>query len=437
MARYHDDNRCPLAAVDQRLDDLHRLWHQANDAYFDPDAFRVSIQSAIQTMRSVTFILQKNKATIPDFEGWYRQWQERLGADPLMVWMRDARNTIEKEGDLDAHSMVRAEIIASYLDNGPSIEVPANLWDAPLRLVKSIPPGAVSDHLRKEGIVRIQRRWVESTLPNYELLDAVAIAYGRLSLLVGDAHHQLGLPTHKAAHAAADNAYPEGERDGRLPCMIGHADSRALDVWLATGAPLEFEIVKPEVDLKEGPKLEARYGLKASEMYGASNAAEDRLRSLFAAARTMFEKDEYHVTIAFLLRDGKPVVIQEDCPGEHGHKNVMMRGLAHEVAKNGADAAIQISEAWSAPADISKPMMRAVESPNRSEVLIGTVVSKAAEPLDLVAQIKRGGKAVTLEPTVEVKGGAHFAFAPIYEAWGKPLPADWMSAVATDETQRE
>ena len=70
MAWDHDENRCPLAAVDQRLDDLHRLWHQAADAYFDPDAFRVAIQSAIQTMRSVTFILQKNKAIIPDFDRW-------------------------------------------------------------------------------------------------------------------------------------------------------------------------------------------------------------------------------------------------------------------------------------------------------------------------------------------------------------------------------
>ena len=150
MAWDHDENRCPLAAVDQRLDDLHRLWHQAEDAYFDPGAFRVAIQSAIQTMRSVTFILQKNKAIIPDFDRWYGEWQKTLGADPLMVWMRDARNTIEKAGDLDAHSFVRAEIVASYLDNDPRVDVPAKLWDAPLQLVKSIPAGAVGDHIRKD-----------------------------------------------------------------------------------------------------------------------------------------------------------------------------------------------------------------------------------------------------------------------------------------------
>jgi hypothetical protein len=437
MAWDHDENRCPLAAVDQRLDDLHRLWHQAADAYFDPDAFRVAIQSAIQTMRSVTFILQKNKAIIPDFDRWYGEWQKTLGADPLMVWMRDARNTIEKEGDLDTHSFVRAEIVASYLDNGPRVEVPAKLWDAPLQLVKSIPAGVVGDHIRKDGIVRIQRRWVENTLASYELLDAVAIAYGRLSLLVDDAHHQLDLPKPQAIHTPTGKAYPEGERGGRLPCMIGHADSRTLDVWLATGEALKFEAIEQEIDLKEGPKLEARYGVKPADIFGASNAAEDRLRSLFAAARTMFEKDGYHITIAFLLRDGRPVDIRELRPGEHGHKYLMMRSLAHEVAKHGADAVILISESWSAPADPSKPMMRAIDSPNRRELLTGTVVSTATEPLDLAAEIKRNGKAVTLDATVEARGGAHFAFAPVYEVWGKALPAGWASGTMSDGARKE
>ena len=62
-----------------------------------------------------------------------------------------------------------------------------------------------------------QRRWVENTLPAFELLDAVAIAYGRLSLLVDDAHDQLGLPKPKAVHIQTGEAYPEGERGDGCP----------------------------------------------------------------------------------------------------------------------------------------------------------------------------------------------------------------------------
>jgi hypothetical protein len=79
--------------------------------------------------------------------------------------MVDARNRIEKQGDLEAHSFIRAEIIASYLDEGPGIEVPAHLFDDPRALIETVPPGELREHLAKNGIRRIQRRWVENILP--------------------------------------------------------------------------------------------------------------------------------------------------------------------------------------------------------------------------------------------------------------------------------
>ena len=61
----HEDG-CPLAAVDRRLQDAHRLWHQAEESYFDPDGFRIAAQNTVQTLRTVTFILQKHKRLVPD-----------------------------------------------------------------------------------------------------------------------------------------------------------------------------------------------------------------------------------------------------------------------------------------------------------------------------------------------------------------------------------
>ncbi|WP_262423401.1 hypothetical protein [Brevundimonas denitrificans] len=184
----------PLAAVDQRLADLHRHWHIAEAAYFDPDAFRVGIQTAIQTARTVTFILQAQKAIFPDFDEWYSGWQDRFRADTLMRWMVNARNRIEKQGDLETHSWVRAEIVASHLSGeGPRIDAPAELFDAPWKIVRAIPRDALGEHLRNKGTLRIERRWVENTLPDWELLDAVATTYGRLAELVADAHGALGL----------------------------------------------------------------------------------------------------------------------------------------------------------------------------------------------------------------------------------------------------
>ena len=429
MAWDHDEDQCPLAAVDRRLSDLHRFWHQAERAYFDPDEFRVAIQAAIQTARQVSFVVQKNKSLIPDFEKWYAGRQEKLAAIPLMKWMVEARNRIEKQGDLEAHSFVSAEIVASHLDEGPKIQVPAKLTDAPLALVKGIPDSMVGEHIKKDGVLRIRRRWIENTLPDVELLDAVATAYGHLAQLVRSAHQQTGLAGPVTTNVGTGEQFPEADQDGRLPCMIGHEDARTLDVWLATGKPLEFEEVRKELGrdevMAEAPKLKERYGVDPTKMYADSGKVHDHARSLFAVARKMFEKDGHHITIVILLRGGKPIDFRELRPGEHGHKFMMMRTLAQHAQKIGADAAVLLSETWSAPANPAKPYMRAVDSPDRRELLTATAVSKDGDPLHLSAEILRDDKNVRLADTIEHAGGAHFAFAPLYEVWKKPIPENW------------
>ena len=64
--------------------------------------------------------------------------------------------------------------------------------------IKGIPKSDLGDHVWKNGTLRIQRRWVENSLPDHELLDAVATAYGRIAQVVEDAHLQLGIeaPVH-------------------------------------------------------------------------------------------------------------------------------------------------------------------------------------------------------------------------------------------------
>ena len=434
MAWEHDDKQCPLEAVDRRLEDVHRFWHQAQEAYFDPDAFRAAIQAAIQNARTVTFVLQKNKRLIPDFDNWYASWQKKFDANPLMKWMVEARNRIEKQGDLEAHSFVSAEIVASYLNEGPHIQVPAKLSDAPLTLLKNIPTNALGEHIKRDGILRIRRRWIENTLPDHELLDAVAETYGQLSQLNYDAHRQMGLLSPVTTNVNTDQRYPEGDRGGRLPCMIGHEDLRTLDIWLATSQPLEIEEVRQEIDITKIPMPQERYGFNLNEMNADSGEAHDNARALFAVGRKMFEKDGYHQTIFIFLRDGKPAAMPRGLqPEEHGEKYMMMRSLAHEAQRIGADAVVLIGESWIAPYDPAHPYRRTVDSPDRREMLTTTVVSKAGEPLHLSAEILPENGKVSLGETHEDVGGAQYAFIPFYEVWGKPIPAEWISVRRTSD----
>jgi len=415
----HNAN-CPLAAVDRRLADVHRHWHAAEKAYFDPEGFRANVQTAIQTLRTVTFILQSNKKLIPDFDQWYAPWQEKLNADALMRWMVNARNKIEKQGDLEAHSFVRAEIVASYFDNGPRIEVSAKLFDGTAALLKGIPESDVGNHLWTHGTLRIQRRWVENTLPDHELLDAVATAYGKLSQVVNDAHVRTGIQAPVTIDAETGEAY-NLTRDGRLPCMIGHGEIRTANISLSDGKRFSFE--KKVVELNPDDKRQSakRYGIPANEVMDLSGDQERVLTSIFDTARRMIEVDGYHVTLLFMLKGSKVVqLVRIEFP-DHGSKYVIMRDMAHEVDRHSADGVILIGEMWSAKADPSKPYLRAADAAERVEILGATLVRKEGSTIELVAKIAREDDRVSLEGTQRITGGDHFMFAPIFEVWGRPI----------------
>lgn len=113
------EERCPIGGTHTRLQQGHRLWHQMQAEYTNPDAFCANLNATIQALRSVTFIIQKEHDAIPDFEQWYEGWRERMKRDPLMKWLVEARNRIEKEGDPKTYSSARVGVLAGWSD--PSI----------------------------------------------------------------------------------------------------------------------------------------------------------------------------------------------------------------------------------------------------------------------------------------------------------------------------
>ena len=429
---------CPLSAVDRRLDDVHRHWHDAERGYFHPERFRISIQTAIQTLRTVTFILQSNKRLFTNFDTWYDGWQETLRADQLMRWMVEARNKIEKQGDLEAHSRIRAEIVASYYENGPTIDVDADLFQDTNDLIDAIKNDQLKQHVLKDGILRVQRRWVENTLPEYELLDAVGIAYGRIAELVDDAHRELGLSLPKTMDGDVDRTQGTESRRGRLPCMVGHGDARSLDVWLATGQPFQIEQEKITFDRKAAEKAAVRYKIDQKiKLSSASTGPEGTLHNIFGVAIKMFSKDGYHETIAFFLSGERVANMMQLRLEEHGEKYLVMRTIANEVIKIGADGVILIGEIWRTIYDPKAPFRRAADAPDRREYLSATLVTRTGVPVRLMAPIIRKGKTSSTGEVEVLRDQAEMIFTPVYAAWGKEIPSAWGHAhmSARDSTE--
>lgn len=56
------------------------------------------IRLVVIDIRRITFVLQKLRSRVDQFDDWYAPIQTRLKADPLLKYFHDLRNEIEKEG---------------------------------------------------------------------------------------------------------------------------------------------------------------------------------------------------------------------------------------------------------------------------------------------------------------------------------------------------
>lgn len=183
---------CVVARSHARLNQAHLLWHEALDAYTDPDVFVTKLNALVQALRSVTFVLQKQLRRTDGFEDWYAGWQQQMRADGLMSWLVQARNEIEKQGDLAAHSIARVHIAGDWLP-GPVTEMAVDPTTSAVDIARRLLlVGGLPDRVRREGVLVVERRWTVEELEGHELLDALAYCFSVLAAIVADAHKLVG-----------------------------------------------------------------------------------------------------------------------------------------------------------------------------------------------------------------------------------------------------
>jgi hypothetical protein len=157
--------------------------------------------------------------------------------DPVMVWLRDARNAVVKQGDLEATSIARVGILISG-------EVPFGVVLLPpfasTKEFASWLAASVLDllpaSLRDEAVLLVERRWEVEGLPGWELRDALGHAYGVLDNLVNDAHERCGAEMERFAETPSGPIPVQTEHlAGRLPCMVATRETRSIRMNLRTG----------------------------------------------------------------------------------------------------------------------------------------------------------------------------------------------------------
>lgn len=420
------EEACPIPKAHARLNQCHLMWHEALEAYADPDRFVGHLNAVIQGLRNVTWVLQKELRHREGFDAWYAEWQEEMAADARMKWLISARNRIEKQGDLDASSVAQVRVIGSWL-RGSALEMEVDPTIEAHEIARRAQVRGLPSRVQREGVLEVERRWTVEELAGDEILDALAHCHGVLSRLLAATHRHWGAhedPCALDAGGICQGAPSAPHPSGRVPCMVAGRSVRTVRRDLASGALIEMEMLPlrgPEIDSAE---MVARYGLEPT----SADLPEER--GVFGAGevfhklgRKFFLADGHLVTVAWLLRDGRILRQISMEPEDQREKYLNIESLAEQVERLGAEEIVFTTELWEVPAVGSgdrRVVLRPSERDDRSEALGTYALRRNGEFRFWRSPIERDGDTASLgEMTVTEDAVANAALflAPVLAVW--------------------
>lgn len=394
---------CPLASAHGRLREAHHHWHAALDEYQDPELFRIHLNACIQALRNSTFAVQKAGGSAANFKEWYGPEQDAMRADSVLRWLVDSRNRIVKEEDLRLQSLARAWISLSYEDIMRNVQHSAaselgsdprkgedcrglagsdvESFD-PLTSVRSIGEELV-DRIGvplstvDRGIFTVERTWIDSNLPGWEVLAALGHCYSHISGVVERAHLAFditrtigiwrgregeappeGVPSSKGAPGSYDEVIDLSSTVGSLglPCMQLTGSIRSKSYHLLTGEALDYETTfAMSFDPKLWEEAKALYSLPdASAAEAVPSDVGLHAKRVMESARSIIAAGHEHGTIFLLYRNGSLISTKLFMIGVPSDKLRIAREIVEIVAKSDGTRIVLISEAWVAPLSQTK-----------------------------------------------------------------------------------
>lgn len=380
-----------------RLREVLRHWFTAAENYSDAEEFRIAINSCIQAVRNVTFILQKNKKHIENFDSWYKTWQTAMAADPIMRWCVDARNYVVKQGDLETHSVAIVALLNSHnaaREHIFSIDPRLSGKEvAQLIKVKFLP-----EQLSNYGFLQVERQWITKDLKGVELLSGLAHAFTVLNLLVEDIFTKNG-PSKKYDPQAIEeidfaNAIELLDEDDKPKCMLAFEEYRKTNYNLSSGETITLSTDEIEFDPTLVPQLKEKYGDIKASIGEMGNTLEDRVRYHLELAKGILKADGYLlVTVAIFDSGDKPHMVSTMFENNEV-KYLFWKDIAKRVRKLRARMIVTTGDSWRARMDKSNPLK------------LGKHVADLEEKdeMIMVCGMDRSGKVLTIGTPYTRKG---------------------------------
>jgi hypothetical protein len=430
---------CPTPSAHRRLEDAHRSWHSALDEYQDPDGFRHHLNNCIQALRNTTFVLQSERNLIAEFDEWYEPWQSEMKADSILKWLNSARVIVVHKGDLEAKSTGRVRLVIGYddvadetmqalpADGAENESVAAEVAFRPAasfeEALESLATARVPETILKDSYVVIERRWVADSLPDHELLDALAHCHGFLLGLIADAHKRSN-----SEHGVTIHHEKSGELEAmpfrRLPCMVTSRVFRTTRFAMHDGR-LDLGGRSWSLDQHKVTDEEVRHAAKA---YKARPVKLDKfpmtpvdwLPYYVEQGRAILLSGQDHGWFVFFFRGRSVVDMRRIAARDAIDKRLLSQEIAEHVAVNDIDGLVDVSEVWTAPfsVDVDGVPVTATENPNRGESLCFYAVDAYGHEASIHIPFERRRfrkRPILGEP--EPFGGENMFYLPTREVW--------------------
>lgn len=408
--------QCPLAQVERRLEDAANLWHKASEAYFEPDDFRVHLQACIQAFRSVTWILQSHKHAITSFDVWYSRWQGTMRDDPILRWLVKARNKIEKQGDLNAKSILKVTGSGSWFDDA-SFEKELSPKTRPNDIRLLTLPCRPNRAMTEEALLKVERRWVDSDMPNSEILDALCHCYLALCKVVHDAHDTLASPLIGKC-PFLDRMTTTNEQLPKFMLTLQHP--RVVWIRLKDGASASIKLNTQNISLKDFSTEEAqrRYGFDKAITHALKTARtfREQCAAWFQYSKRILEVDGYLIPTAF-VRTEKGMQVFQLRMDDRADKHMMLRDLADSCKRLDAVAVMLINEAWVAPREFAATGQHAVDCLNRGEAILLHGLKRSGEAVDCINVFSRREGQVCFGEDRITEGDVPNIMTPFVKVW--------------------
>jgi hypothetical protein len=176
--------------IKRRIDWVSIHWNSAMENYHDIDNFIIHINSCIQELRNLTFILQKHKKLYSSFDEWYEPKRLEMKRDDNLKWLHDSRNKVVKEEDLKINSIAYLSInnwiehkvsklkLDPFLSNDELIFLFIKLsWEEKLK--------NISSNL-EAPLLEIERVWIDADYKEIEILSLLRHWYNYFISIISE-----------------------------------------------------------------------------------------------------------------------------------------------------------------------------------------------------------------------------------------------------------